>query len=101
MHLFSTTALVALMALPAAAQDWKTDYRIVRFGILSGENEADRVARWTPFEEHLEKTLGVEVEIFTAGNYDGVVQALASGQIDFSGLGHQPMPQHGPKPRVA
>jgi phosphonate transport system substrate-binding protein len=87
MRLFSTTALVALMALPAAAQDWKTDYRIVRFGILSGENEADRIARWTPFEEHLEKTLGVEVEIFTAGNYDGVVQALASGQIEFAWLG--------------
>lgn len=87
MRLLATTALVALMALPAAAQDWKTDYRIVRFGILSGENEADRIARWTPFEKHLEETLGVEVEIFTAGNYDGVVQALASGQIEFAWLG--------------
>jgi phosphonate transport system substrate-binding protein len=87
MRLFSTTALVALMALPAAAQDWKTDYRIVRFGILSGENEADRIARYTPFQEYLEKTLGVEVEIFSAGNYDGVIQALAAGQIEFSFLG--------------
>ena len=87
MRLLLTTALVALTALPAAAQDWKTDYRIVRFGILSGENESDRVARYTPFQEYLEKTLGVEVEIFTAGNYDGVIQALASGQIEFSFLG--------------
>lgn len=87
MRLFATTALVALAALPALAQDWKTDYRIVRFGILSGENESDRIARYTPFEKYLETTLGVDVEIFTAGNYDGVVQALAANQIEFAFLG--------------
>lgn len=87
MRFFATTALIALTALPAAAQDWKTDFRIVRFGILSGENESDRIARYTPFQEYLERTLGVDVEIFTAGNYDGVIQALASGQIEFSFLG--------------
>jgi len=80
-------ALAALIALPAIAQDWKTDYRIVRFGVLSGENESDRVARYTPFQNYLEKTLGVDVEIFTAGNYDGVIQALAADQIEFSFLG--------------
>jgi phosphonate transport system substrate-binding protein len=87
MRLLATTALVLLAALPAAAQDWRTDYRIVRFGILSGENESDRIARYTPFQEYLEKTLGVEVEIFSAGSYDGVIQALAAGQIEFSFLG--------------
>lgn len=90
MRLFTTTALfalTALVALPAMAQDWKTDYKVVRFGILSGENEKDRIARYTPFDEYLEKKLGVDVEIFTAGNYDGVVQALAAGQIEFAFLG--------------
>lgn len=87
MRLFATTALLALMALPSFAQDWKTDYKIVRFGILSGENESDRIARYTPFEKYLEETLGVEVEIFTAGNYDGVIQALAANQIEFAFLG--------------
>lgn len=87
MRLLATTALLALAALPAVAQDWKTDYKIVRFGILSGENEKDRIARYTPFETYLEGKLGVDVEIFTAGNYDGVVQALAAGQIEFAFLG--------------
>lgn len=87
MRLFATTALIALAALPAFAQDWKSDYKIVRFGILSGENESDRIARYTPFEQYLEKTLGVDVEIFTAGNYDGVIQALAANQIEFAFLG--------------
>lgn len=87
MRLLATTALAALIALPAIAQDWKTDYRIVRFGVLSGENQSDRISRYTPFQEYLEKTLGVDVEIFTAGNYDGVIQALAADQIEFSFLG--------------
>jgi phosphonate transport system substrate-binding protein len=87
MRLLAMTTLAALTALPALAQDWKTDYRIVRFGILSGENESDRIARYTPFQEYLERTLGVDVEIFSAGSYDGVIQALAAGQIEFSFLG--------------
>lgn len=87
MRLLATTAFIALAAVPALAQDWKADYKVVKFGILSGENESDRIARYTPFQEYLEARLGVEVEIFTAGNYDGVIQALAAGQIEFSFLG--------------
>lgn len=97
MRMTATLALVALTvsaglltATPAAeaqGQDWKKDYKIVRFGILSGENETDRIARYTPFQTYLEKTLGVKVEIFSAGNYDGVVQALAADQIEFAFLG--------------
>ncbi|MEM9232277.1 MAG: phosphonate ABC transporter substrate-binding protein [Pseudomonadota bacterium] len=82
-----TTAIAACLATSAAAQDWKEDYQIIKFGILSGENEKDRIARYTPFEEYLERELGVEVETFTAGAYDGVIQALAADQIEFAFLG--------------
>ncbi|GAA6180465.1 phosphonate ABC transporter substrate-binding protein [Shimia sp. NS0008-38b] len=87
MKLLATTALIALTATVAAADDWKKDYAVIKFGILSGENEKDRVARYTPFEEYLEKELGVEVEIFTAGNYDGVIQAIGADQIEFAFFG--------------
>ena len=87
MRLFATTALILLAAVPAFAQDWKADYKTVKFGILSGENEQDRLARWKGFETYMETTLGVDVEIFTAGNYDGVIQALAADQIEFAYLG--------------
>ena len=87
MKLFTTTALLALTATAAVAADWKEDYQVVKFGILSGENEKDRIARYTPFEEYLEAELGIEVEIFTAGNYDGVIQAMAADQIEFAFFG--------------
>lgn len=87
MRFITATALAALIAAPALAEGWKQDYQVLKFGILSGENEKDRIARYTPFEEYLERELGVEVEIFTAGNYDGVIQALAADQIEFAFLG--------------
>ncbi len=87
MRFLTTTALVALTAGGAFAGDWKEDYQVLKFGILSGENEKDRIARYTPFEKYLEKELGVEVEIFTAGNYDGVIQAIAADQIEFAFFG--------------
>ena len=87
MKLLATTALVALTASAAIAEGWKEDYQVIRFGILSGENEKDRIARYTPFEAYLERELGVDVEIFTAGAYDGVIQAMAADQIEFAFLG--------------
>ena len=87
MKLLTTSALVAAIALPTAALAWQDDYQVLSFGILSGENEADRIERWTPFELYLERTLGVEVDIFTAANYDGVIQAMAADQIEFAWFG--------------
>lgn len=87
MKLLATTALVALTASAAFAADWKEDYQVIKFGILSGENEKDRIARYTPFKEYLERELGVEIQIFTAGNYDGVIQAIAADQIEFAFFG--------------
>jgi len=83
-----TTALLTLAAASAAfAQDWKEDYKTVRIGVSSAENEADRMVRWEPFRQYLEETLGVKVEIFTAGSYDGIVQALAADQIEVASIG--------------
>ena len=57
-HFISTTQ-AALMATSAVADDWKKDYQIIKFGILYGENEKDRIARYTTFEQYIEKALGV------------------------------------------
>lgn len=87
MRFITATALAALIAAPALAEGWKDDYQVLKFGILSGENEKDRLKRNEPMRAYLEETLGVEVEIFTAGNYDGVIQALAADQIEIARLG--------------
>lgn len=87
MRILLTAALLAATSLPVSAQNWKDDYRIVRIGITSSENEADRMKRYEPWKAYMEKTLGVEVELFTAGSYDGIIQALAADQIEVASVG--------------
>lgn len=87
MRLMTATALCTLISAPAFAEGWEDDYQTIKFGIISSENEADRLMRTEPLRAYLQATLGVEVEIFTAGNYDGVVQALAANQIEIAVLG--------------
>ena len=87
MRFFTTTAILAAMAAPVLAEGWKDDYQVIKFGILSGENEQDRLMRNEPLRVYLEDKLGVEVEIFTAGNYDGVIQAMAADQIEVARFG--------------
>ncbi len=87
MRFITATAIAALTAVPALAEGWKDDYQVLNFGILSSENEKDRMMRNEPMRAYLEEVLGVEVEIFSAGNYDGVIQALAANQIEIARLG--------------
>lgn len=88
---FLGTALLAGALLSGAsgatAADWKTEFKEIRFGILSGENEKDRIQRYQGFKNYLEKELGVPVKIYTASSYDGVIQAVAADQIEFAFFG--------------
>lgn len=81
--LFSTVALLSLMGA-AHAEDLK-EFRI---GLIGGENEADRLRNHQCLVEKLPAVLGVEkVSLFPASDYDGVIQGLLGGTLDFAELG--------------
>ena len=81
--LLAATALIAL-AGAAAAEDLK-EFRI---GIIGGENEADRMKSYQCMVDQLPAVLGVEkVSLFPAADYDGVVQGLLGGTLDYAELG--------------
>lgn len=85
---FTTIAVLSVLAAtPSLADGWKDDYQVLKFGILSSENEKDRLQRYEGFRVFLENELGVKVEIFTAGAYDGVIQAMAADQIEIARFG--------------
>jgi phosphonate transport system substrate-binding protein len=85
--MLAAVAASLTLSSQAHADGWKDQYKTIRVGITSAENEKDRLARRVGFTAYLEKELGVKIEIFTAGNYDGVIQALAADQIEFAFLG--------------
>ena len=59
-----------------------------RVGILGGENEADRLRNYACLSDHLKKEFGFEkVSLFPAADYDGVIQGLLGGTLDFAELG--------------
>lgn len=77
---------VALAALTGAAQ--AEDLKVFRIGILGGENEADRMRNYQCMVDKLPDALGVEeVKLFPAADYDGVIQGLLGGTLDYADLG--------------
>jgi phosphonate transport system substrate-binding protein len=81
--LLTATALTAVMALPAMAQEI-TEFNI---GILGGENAQDRLTNQECFRAAIEAELGVPVKLFAPADYDGVIQGLLGGTIDYAWLG--------------
>lgn len=82
--LFATTAILSLAAGAANAADLK-EFRV---GILGGENEADRLRNYACLQDDLKKEFGFEkVSLFPAADYDGVIQGLLGGTLDFAELG--------------
>jgi len=79
-------AAVALAALATGAL--AEDLKEFRVGILGGENEADRLKSYQCIVDQLPAVLGVEkVSLFPAADYDGVVQGLLGGTLDYAELG--------------
>lgn len=82
--LIGAASLVALTVGAAQAQEIK-EFRV---GIIGGENEADRLRNYQCFADQLKEKLGVEkVSLFPAADYDGVIQGLLGGTLDYAELG--------------
>lgn len=81
--LLTATALTAILASSAFAQEI-TEFNI---GILGGENAQDRMTNLECFRAAVEADLGVPVKLFTPADYDGVIQGLLGGTLDYAWLG--------------
>jgi phosphonate transport system substrate-binding protein len=77
-------ALVSIAPLTARAQDWKSQVKQLRIGLLGGENTSTRLARYDGFQHLLQQTLGIPVKLYPAADYAGVMQAMAAGQLDLA-----------------
>ena len=82
-----TLGACALASTAALAQDWRSDLPAFRVGLLGGENDADRLRDNACLEEDLEALLGIDVQLFPAPDYAGVMQGLLAGQLDYAQLG--------------
>jgi phosphonate transport system substrate-binding protein len=77
--------LVATTTIAGAAQ--AQEIKEFNIGILGGENAQDRLTAQECFRVKVEEALGVPVKLFTPADYDGVIQGLLGGTLDFGWLG--------------
>jgi len=81
-----STMLVSGVSV-AASEDWRDKYKVIKVGAVTVENQGATITRYKPFADYIEKKFGVKVEVFTASDYAGIVQALSGGQIHLARLG--------------
>jgi phosphonate transport system substrate-binding protein len=82
------TALMATIAIAALATPAFAQENVLRIGLLGGENEADRLRDNQCLVDLMKAELGFDdVTLFPAADYDGVIQGLLGGTLDYAELG--------------
>lgn len=92
MNLLKTLGAAAVatsLALPAMADDERTNPDTLFFGILSTESSAAQREKWGPFLEDLEESIGMPVEPFFASDYAGVIEAMRFNKVDVVWYGNK------------
>jgi len=80
-------ATILAAAGSASAADWQSQFKTVNFGVVTSENEADRIIRYKPVVAYLEKELGVKVEFRVATDYAGIIEGVKAGKIEVAYFG--------------
>lgn len=61
--------------------------KVLRVGLVPNQSPDKIKAKYEPFKNYLEQKLGMEVELFVANNYAGVVEAMVSDKLDVAYFG--------------
>lgn len=85
-HLIAACALAATASV-ANAQDWKSKYPELVFGVIPAENAAQVTERYKDFLEYLSKEIGVKVVLRTASDYAAVIEGQRAEQIHIAYYG--------------
>lgn len=92
--LISAVALASLVgsslfasATATAQTDWRKQYPKFRYGVQAVETQAAALTRYKGFGEYVKKKLGVELELFLAAEYAGVIQAIGAKQLEVMDMG--------------
>lgn len=78
-------ALLLTLTTPALAS-WRDDLGTLRVGFIAGDNPNYEVARLEKFRWQLQYALAVPVELFPARSYDALMEAQATGRVQYTVL---------------
>jgi phosphonate transport system substrate-binding protein len=76
-----------LQSRPAAGSDWRETFPELNFGVISSENEADRVARHQRFLGYMTRALRAKLRMHNATDYAGTIEGLKARKLEFARFG--------------
>lgn len=82
--------LAAALAAPAIARAqaaWKTQFPTLNVAVIPSENQATVMQRYTALQNYLNKQFGVDVKLFTATDYAGIIEAIRSRRVEMAFFG--------------
>lgn len=75
---------VAFMAPDHAGADWRERVKVLRVGVVVGDNPRLRLNRLEPFRRRIELETGVPVEIVPSRDFNMLIDAHTSDRIDYA-----------------
>jgi phosphonate transport system substrate-binding protein len=82
------TLIVASFCIPAAiAEQWQKTYPEITLGVITSENEADRIQRYKPVRLYLEKELRIKINWRTATDYAGIIEGVKAKKVQLAYFG--------------
>ena len=89
---FSAAAAIGLLAAlsgcapkpEAATGDWRSGIKEVRMAVSGSNDDPRMVKRRDAFQARLSQAIGLPVKLYESSDYNGVIQAISSGQVDLA-----------------
>ncbi|WP_416906929.1 MAG: phosphate/phosphite/phosphonate ABC transporter substrate-binding protein [Polymorphobacter sp.] len=72
---------------PSNLTGWRAEVGQIRIGANIGEENPTALARLEAYGDYIAASTGLPVKIYKAADYNGVIQALASGQLEMATMG--------------
>jgi ABC transporter, phosphonate, periplasmic substrate-binding protein len=76
---------VAALGIPwVSAAEWHKQLATPNFGVLSSENDTDRIARYKAFVAYLGRRLQLPIKMHQATDYAGTIEAFKARKLAFA-----------------
>ncbi|MFN9926726.1 MAG: phosphate/phosphite/phosphonate ABC transporter substrate-binding protein [Phenylobacterium sp.] len=69
---------------PSASDGWRAQFKEIKIAVNGNNDDPQLLRRREVYRTHLTKALGMPVRLYESSDYNGVIQAVSSGQVDFA-----------------
>ncbi|MEL6687843.1 MAG: phosphate/phosphite/phosphonate ABC transporter substrate-binding protein [Pseudomonadota bacterium] len=67
-------------------EGWRAEVGVVKMGTRAPEEDPVRLQRWETYTHYMSEATGLPVKAYEASDYNGIIQAFASGQISLANV---------------